>query len=108
MMKSCIVVARRGMLKMHMQINGSRSWQQTFLVPSEAARYVLSNLGVQISSRHGLHDHQSLLGVDAGTQEGDDIRVATSLEDHYLLDETLLLGRSGTPHHLDCHIRGTK
>jgi len=81
--------------------------QQTSLVPCEAAHRVLSYLGVQIPSRHGLHDQQGLLGLDAGTQEGDDIGMATRLEDHYLLDETRLLGRSGASHNLDGHICGT-
>jgi hypothetical protein len=95
-------------LVMFMQNIHSCFWRHTFLVPGEPACCVPFYLGIQIPSRHGLHDHQSLLGLDAGTQERYDVGMAASLKNHDFLDETRLLGWSGTSHNLDGHICGAK
>jgi hypothetical protein len=76
-------------------------------VPSVSLSSVVLNLGEQVAPRHDLHHQQGLLGLNAGPQEGDDVRVAASLQDEYLLDEALLLGWSGRGDNLDGHIRGS-
>jgi hypothetical protein len=78
------------------------------VVPGVASIDITFDLGKQVAFWHDFHHKQGLLGLNAGTQRGDDVGVATRLQDHYLLNEALLLGRGGAAHYLDGHIRGSK
>jgi len=77
------------------------------LVPSVAANVIISDLGEQIAPWHQFHDQQGLLGLDAGTQEGNDVGMAASLQYHYLLNEILMLGWGWAADNFYGHICGT-
>jgi len=76
-------------------------------MPGVAFDDIVLDQGIQVAPWHDFHHQQGLLGLDAGTQEGNDVGVAARLQDHYLLDELLLLGRGRAAHHLDGNVGGT-
>jgi len=77
------------------------------LVPTVAANVIILNLGEQIAPWHHFHDQQALLGLNAGTQERNNVGMAASLQYHYLLDESLMLGWRGAADNFNGHICGT-